>query len=82
MDLSTQWAASRARTQRRHARRTSEGAPKGVAHHSTKLTPELVHEIRYGRFVGVYQRAIAHELGISQATVSEIRTRKIWRHVP
>lgn len=65
-----------------HARRTSEGLPKGEDSTLSKLTDADVHEIRRGRFVGVSQRETAAALGVSQSLVSMVKTRRIWRHVP
>lgn len=49
---------------------------RGVNHGGAKLSPEQVQAIRSA--VGRTQKAIAAEHGISQQTVSNIKTGKIW----
>lgn len=54
--------------------------PIGEDHHSGKLTADAVREIRRLRG-SVPQHRLADRFGIHQVTVSEIQTRKIWRHL-
>jgi len=65
----------------RHGRTQSpERTPRGERHGHAKITAETVAAIRAsGRDVsGV---SLAGEYGISTATISLIRNRKIWRHI-
>lgn len=49
---------------------------------SHKLTEEQIRKIRIRYATGVItQKQLAKEYGIHQVTVSEIVTRKIWRHI-
>jgi hypothetical protein len=52
----------------------------GTAHHSAKLTPDLVQRLR-GEYAegGVRQKDLAARYGINQATVSQIIRHEIWR---
>jgi hypothetical protein len=58
----------------RHAR----CAPLGEGHPFAKLTEEQVRNIRRSKKTGV---ALAREYGMHVATISEIKNRKIWKHV-
>lgn len=58
----------------RHGTRIS-----GERCHFAKITEEVVVRIR--QVVGKSTREIGREFGISQSTVSMIRTRRIWKHV-
>lgn len=53
----------------------------GEAHHNHLLTEDQVIEIRQALKQGEFQRAIAERFGISQITVSNIKTEKTWRRV-
>jgi hypothetical protein len=63
--------------------------PKGKDHwaygrrnrHNAKLTEDAVRKIRYRASAGEEQKIIAHDFGVSTATVSHIVTRRTWRHV-
>jgi hypothetical protein len=55
--------------------------PKGSAHPASKLTREMVEEIRAKYMMGHRQAEIAEHYGIHQVTVSEIVTRKIWNWI-
>lgn len=50
-------------------------------HMARKLTPERVRFIRTERERGRTQQAIADEVGVSQALVSDILLGYIWSHV-
>jgi hypothetical protein len=52
---------------------------KGEANGNSKLTDAVVLSIRTST---TSQRAMARELGVSLFLISQIRTRKIWKHVP
>lgn len=60
---------------------TRSRAARGVSHGRAKLTEEDVREIRRLREQGVFMRVIAAQFEISTAMVSNITTRKAWRHV-
>ncbi len=65
--------------------RDSRGrTPKGEAHCRAKLTKLQVQDIR-SRYVPRCKvngsHALAKEYGLSQSTISEIITRKIWKHL-
>ena len=55
--------------------RDAKGERSGMA----KLTADQVREMRASTESGV---AIAHRLGVDRSTVSKIRLRKIWVHIP
>jgi predicted DNA binding protein len=62
-----------------HAKgRARKRALKGAEHGMSKLTERQVVAIRKSRKFGW---VIAKRLGISVATVSDIRTRKTWKHI-
>jgi hypothetical protein len=46
-----------------------------------KLTEEVVLEIRRRLGLGEKQEVIAHEYGVRQTTVSDIKLRKKWKHL-
>jgi len=52
---------------------------KGEAHGAAKLSNAIVVAIRND---GRTQQEIADDVGISQSLVSQIKRRKIWRHLP
>jgi len=47
-------------------------------HRQSILTPDDIREIRASKLPGKF---LAQDKGVSEATISEIRTGKIWRHV-
>lgn len=49
---------------------------------SSKLSADVVREIRSGVFHGLSQLKIAHHFGVSQRTISDIINGKTWRHLP
>lgn len=51
----------------------------GQASHRAKLTDEQVYKIRASKARGV---DLAEEHGVSQTTISAIRNRKVWTHLP
>jgi hypothetical protein len=52
---------------------------RGEAHGCAKLTEAKVREIRAAKGS---QEAIAAQFGVCRATVSHIRNRRLWKHVP
>ncbi len=58
------------------------GAPHGEAHHNSRLTEELVREIRKLHASGDYgYRRIARAVGVSPSQVERVVKRKAWAHV-
>jgi hypothetical protein len=53
----------------------------GSKNPSAKLNEKMVVEIRKRIELGERQKHLAKEFGISKAVLSEIKTRKLWRHV-
>jgi len=45
-----------------------------------ELTPEKVTKIKYLLLAGINQRHIAHQMRVSQPTICQINTGKIWKH--
>ena len=60
-------------------RQSRLGGNKGERQWRAKLTADLVREIRASTETGV---VIARRLGVSRPTVSRIRLRKGWAHIP
>lgn len=59
-----------------------QNGPRGVSHHSAKLNPDLVREIRQKHksgLLGTYD--IAREYGVTQAAAWAVVARKTWKHV-
>jgi hypothetical protein len=54
------------------------GIVQGEEVNGAKLTPDLVRAIRADPRM---QRIIAHDYGITQTLVSQVKLRKIWKHV-
>ncbi len=48
---------------------------------NSKLTPEQVLEIRARIKGGERNMDLAEEFGVARSTVSQVRNRKMWRHV-
>lgn len=64
-----------------HGRHTKpERTPRGESHGHAKLTEEIVRAIRSAPRINGSGRALARIHNISPATVSLIRSRKIWSH--
>jgi hypothetical protein len=59
-------------------KRERPGRPKGEQHGMAKLTADIVKQIRESQDTGL---AAAARFGVSHTTVSDIRLRKIWKHV-
>jgi hypothetical protein len=59
-------------------KRGNPGTSRGEKHGMSKLTAEIVEEIRKSTSHGT---ELAAKYGVSRVTISEIRTRKTWRHV-
>jgi hypothetical protein len=55
---------------------------RGEANPAAKLQAEDVVQIRSALAAGYLQKDIATRFGVKQATVSCIRSGKLWRHVP
>jgi hypothetical protein len=57
-------------------------APKGEAHRDAVLTEDQVREIR-ARYAagGIPYRVLAAEFGVHLVTISQLVTRKTWKHV-
>lgn len=53
---------------------------RGSTHGEAKLTEEQVVEIRAKCDLGIRQKDIAAEYGVSSGLISQIKTRLIWRH--
>ena len=58
--------------------RARPGQSKGEAHGMSKLTAEAVRDIRTSPESGV---VLSKKYGISQTTVSDVRKRRIWKHI-
>ena len=59
-----------------------EGRPRGERNGHAKLTEELVRGVRAAYAAGgVTQRELAAHFGVSQMTVSDLVTRRTWKHV-
>jgi DNA invertase Pin-like site-specific DNA recombinase len=56
-----------------------ERHPVGIAHGRAKLTEQDVYIIRAAPGS---QQAIADQYGVKQTTISSIKRRRIWRHLP
>lgn len=65
-----------------HARKTKIGSPRGERAPNARFTDKNVHEIRYGKYSEWSQYRLAELFLCSQATISNIRTRKTWGHLP
>ena len=53
----------------------------GVNHYKTKLTEDMVKEIRKRSSEGETYRALADEFGLVKSTIGFIVNRKTWKHV-
>lgn len=63
----------------RHAKGVSHGVfTRGEKNHLAKLTAEKVREIRASCMSGI---ALSSAYGVSPSVISQVRTRKLWRHV-
>jgi hypothetical protein len=60
---------------------SSNSGLKGSRHPSSKLTEDIVLEIRSRRKDGIPQVEIARSFGLSQATVSMLVNKKRWTHI-
>lgn len=61
-----------------HRHRVAAGAVRGVEQHKAKLNDDKVRLIRSSSLSG---EALALQLGVTAATVSDVRTLKTWKHV-
>ncbi len=69
-------------TQAKRGRPRSASKTGPVSYRSrTKLTPEIVIQIRRLASEGVYQHVIADQFGVCQATVYEVVRRRSWKSV-
>lgn len=55
--------------------------PRGSANGAARLTEDQVRTIRDWAANGLSQRSIAHQVGVSQTTISTIVRRETWAHV-
>lgn len=58
-----------------------DNTPKGAGHYAAKLTEHDIPLIRQAHQEGFTQKVIATTFGVSNATIRDILTRKIWKHV-
>jgi hypothetical protein len=63
-------------------RRHQTDPARGEKHYASKITEEVVREIRRRAERGELQRSIADSFGIDRTMVSKIVLRKNWRHIP
>lgn len=56
-------------------------APKGAAHHASKLTSEIVREIRQRANVGESQGSIAKSFDVGRETIGKVLRGEAWKHV-
>ena len=56
-------------------------SPKGENHGNAKLTDENVISIRKLLSEGAKGKMLAEEFGVSKTTISEIKHKKVWRHL-
>ena len=70
-----------ARGERHGSRTHPESVPRGENHHNTPLTERDVRIIRERISQGDRQLAIARAFGITQGTVSHIKSGKTWKHI-
>lgn len=61
-----------------HGRRNT---PRGEIHCRAKLTETTVREIRSRRAAGELQPALAERFGVTSSVISEVISRKAWKHV-
>jgi hypothetical protein len=54
---------------------------RGEGHHSARLTPAVVLDIRRRVAAGEQQASIAQGLGVSAETISAVAAGKTWKHV-
>ena len=54
---------------------------RGARHHLSKLTPEIVRQLRSRPYERGFQKEMAKRLGVSQPTLSAAMSNKTWRHV-
>ena len=70
-----------ARGERHWTRTHPERRARGDRNGSAELTAEAVREIRRRCEAGEMQTSLARAFGVSDATVSNVTLRKIWKHV-
>lgn len=58
------------------------GLSSGARRPGPVLTEEMVYEIRKRLAAGELGRALARDFGVSEASISNIRRRKTWPHLP
>lgn len=54
---------------------------RGTCHHASKLTPELVRQIRASKHYRGFDGDFARRHGVSREAVRDARNGKLWRHV-
>ena len=57
-------------------------ATAGEKNGNARLTEPLVTEIRKRHAAGQRQKDLASAFGVTQATISQVVTRKTWKHLP
>lgn len=60
------------------AEQLPHNGPRGTSHHLSKLTEEIVREIRTSDATGI---ALAAKFGVTTTLVSNVRLRKVWKDV-
>ena len=64
-----------------HIKPRPESIRRGEANGTAKLTAAAVLEIRAGRAAGERLRILAKRYGVTEALVSMVSLRKVWRHI-
>lgn len=69
-------------TKPRNTADTEEGYPRGIVHHSAKLTEADVNEIR-ARYSdgGITQQELSEQFGITISGICNIINGKTWKHL-
>lgn len=62
--------------------RLNPGRFPGEAHRDAKLTEEAVQEIRADLGKYGFRKRLAQKFGVAEGTISNVRARFSWRHVP
>lgn len=70
-----------ARGERSGPRKHRERMPRGENHWQSKLTDDLVRQIRREYAAGLTQKELAARCGVNQTTIGNVVLRKTWFHV-
>jgi hypothetical protein len=65
----------------RHAHLIGLKSQKGEKHTQSRLTEKQVLEIRQSLNNGVKQRILGEKYGVKRSYISEIKTKRVWRHI-